>query len=52
MAAASARAAVPRSRCCRAPTTVVLLLADADVSWHRVDLPKAPPRGCARRWPV
>ena len=22
--------------------TVVLLLADADVSWHRVDLPKAP----------
>ena len=29
-------------RCCPRPTRVVAVLADTDVSWHRITLPKAP----------
>ena len=32
--------------------TSVAVLADVDVSWHRITLPKAPQRGCRRRSPA
>ena len=41
-ASSSRRTATPRQRCCRIRSVVIAVVQDADVSWHRITLPKAP----------